>query len=87
MAQALAVAPAAEAAVEWTTELRDHARATRSHVGGRRVQQRAVIGERDVIQVLARVVRIERAPAAVAALQTHHPLATAGNCLAEVDAS
>ena len=46
-----------------------------------------MVGERNVVQVLARVVRVERAPPAIPALQSQHPLAAAVDGFAEVDAA
>src|SRR6185312_16943423 len=68
--------------VEPVADLRQKAEAARRYVGGRRVEQRAVIGERDVVQGIMRVVGVERAPAAVLALHADDPLAGAVDRLA-----
>ena len=48
--------------------------AARRDIRGRRIKQRAVIGERDVVQEVMIVVGIEGAPAAIAALHADDPL-------------
>src|SRR5262249_24931321 len=65
-------------------ELSDHARAGRGAMGGRWIEQCTVIGERNVVQVIARIARIERAPAFIGALQTGYPFVTAVDGPAEV---
>ncbi len=62
-------------------ELRQHRDAARGDVLGRRIEQRAVVGERDVVEVVFEVVDVEGGPAAVAALQALDPLAAARNRL------
>ena len=54
-------------------ELGQHADAAGADVGGRRIEQRAVIGERNVVEVVVDIVGIERRPAAIAALQALDP--------------
>jgi len=44
-------------------------------VRGRRIEQRAVIGERDVVEIVVGIVGIEGAEAAIPALQTDDPFA------------
>ena len=61
--------------VRWHADLRQKRHAARGDVRRRRIQQRAVIGERDVVQVEMRVLRLERAPAAVGGLHADDPLA------------
>ena len=56
-------------------ELRQHRQAARGDVLGRRIEQRAVIGERDVVEIIIFVVGVEGAPAAVLALHAHDPFA------------
>ena len=46
----------------------------------RRVEQGAVVGERDVVQVVGGIVGVECAPAAVGALHALDPLAARGRC-------
>ena len=54
-------------------ELAQHGKAAGGDVGGGRVEQRAVIGEGDVVEVVGGVVDVEGAPAAVGALHAEHP--------------
>src|SRR6185503_19220490 len=61
-------------------ELSQHRRAAGRYVRGRRVEQCAVIGKRNLIQVV--VVVIEGAPPAVTALHADDPLAPARDRLA-----
>ena len=63
------------AGVAGRAELRQHGDAARRHVGRRRIEQRAVIGEGDVVEIVISVIGVERAPAAVAALQALDPFA------------
>ena len=58
-------------------KLRQHRDAARRDIFGRRIEQRAVIGERDVVEIAVVVVGIEGAPAAILALQTEQPFARA----------
>ena len=50
-------------------ELRQHRHTARGDVLGRRIEQGAVVGERNVVEIVVFVVGVERAPAAVPALQ------------------
>ena len=54
-------------------ELGQHADAAGADVGGRRIEQRAMIGEGNVVEVVIDIVGIERRPAAIAALQALDP--------------
>ncbi len=54
-------------------ELGEEGHAARRDIRGRRVQQRPVVGERDVVEVKMSVVGVERAPAAIPALHPDHP--------------
>ena len=47
--------------------------AARRDIRGRRIEQRAMIGEGNVVEIVIGVVGIEGAPAAVAALHAHDP--------------
>ncbi len=62
--------------------LGEKADAARADIGARRVEQRAVIGERDVIEIEMHVVGVERAPPAVAALHAEDPFLGAVDRLA-----
>ena len=65
------------AACRRLAELRQHRQAARGDVLGRRIEQRAVIGERDVVEIVIFVVGVERAPGAVLALHADDPFARA----------
>ena len=56
-------------------DLRQERHAARGDIGGRRIEQSAMIGERDVVQIEMRVLRLERAPAAVGRLHADDPFA------------
>src|SRR5579862_9279029 len=58
-------------------KLRQHREATRGDVFGRWVEQGAMIGERNVVEVVIDVVDVESGPAAIAALQALDPLSAA----------
>ena len=62
-------------------ELGQHADAARADVRGRRIEQRAVIGEGNVVEVMIDIVGIEGGPAAIAALQAVDPFDAAGDGL------
>ncbi len=68
-------------------ELGQHRDAARRDVGGRRIEQRAVVGERDVVEVVVGVVGVEGGETAVAALQALDPLAGPGDRLGVVRAT
>ena len=53
----------------------------RGHVVGRRIEQRAVIGERNVVEIVFEIVGIERRKAAVAALHPDQPVKRATHAL------
>ena len=54
-------------------ELGQHADAAGADIRGRRIEQRAMIGERNVVEIVIDIVGIEGRPAAVAALQAGDP--------------
>src|SRR5258708_19090320 len=54
-------------------ELRQHDDAARTHVCGGRVEQRAVVGERNMVEDVMRVLGVEGAPAAVPRLHPDEP--------------
>ncbi len=56
-------------------ELREHGDAARGDILGRRIEQSAVVGERDVVEIVEFVVGVERAPGAVLALHADDPFA------------
>ena len=56
------------------SELRQHRQATRRYVHGRRIQQRTVIREGDVVEIIVLVFGVKGAPAAVAALHADDPV-------------
>ena len=60
-------------------DLGEEAEASGTDIGRRGVEQRAVIGERDVVQIVVRVVGIKRSPAAISALHPDDPLGRAIN--------
>src|SRR5439155_22495463 len=53
--------------------LRQKAETACADIGARRIKQRAMIGERNMVEVVMRVVGIERRPTAVAALHAEDP--------------
>src|SRR6516165_9463067 len=55
-------------------ELRQHRQTAGADIFGRRIEQRAVIGERYIVEIVIFVVAVERAPAAVDALHADDPL-------------
>src|SRR5206468_5047940 len=55
-------------------DLSEEAEASGGDIGRRGVQQRAVVGEWDVVQVVVRIVGIKRSPAAISALHPDDPL-------------
>src|SRR5260221_181749 len=61
------------------TELSQHRAAAGGDVFGRRVEHRAVIGERNVVEVIFEIVDVEGGPAAIATLHTLDPFAAAGD--------
>ena len=65
------------------SQLAEHRKAARADVRGGRVEQRAVIGERNVVEIIVVIVGVERAPAAIAALQALDPFAPAVDRLIE----
>src|SRR5262249_9748517 len=58
------------------TELGQHGKASSGKIGCWRIEQRTMIGERDVVEIVAGVVSVERSPSAVAALHTDDPLSS-----------
>ena len=58
-------------------ELRQHRDAARGDVLGRGIEQRAVVGERNVVEIIFEIVDVEGGPAAVAALHALDPFAAA----------
>ena len=58
-------------------KLGHHADAAGADIGRRRVEQRAVIGKGNVVEVVIDVVGVEGAPAAILTLQSHGPLGAA----------
>src|SRR3546814_12210194 len=54
-------------------ELRHHADAARRHILRRRIEQCSMVGERDVVEVVVRIVCVERTPAAILALHADDP--------------
>ena len=63
------------------SKLAQHRQAARADIGCRRIEQGAVIGKWNVVEVMIVVIRIEGAPAAVPALHAFDPLAAARNRL------
>ena len=61
------------------SELRQHGNTSRANVLSRGVEQCAVIGERDIVEILVVVVGVEGAPAAIAALHADDPFAGTRN--------
>ena len=57
-----------------TADARERCYDPGGNVARRRIQQRAMIGERDRVQIVTGVVRIERAKSAVAALHADEPV-------------
>src|SRR6516164_7457161 len=55
-------------------KLGEEAETSSADIGGRRIEQRAVVGEWDMIEVIVRIVGVKRAPPAVSALHSDHPL-------------
>src|SRR5262245_7114474 len=60
-------------------DLRQHGNATRSHVFSWRIQQSAMISERNIIEIMVFIVAIERAPGTARALHANNPLARSRN--------
>ncbi len=67
------------AAMSGLAELGQHRDAAGGDVLGRRIEQRAMIGERNVVEIIFEIVDVEGGPAAVAALHALDPLAAAGD--------
>ena len=65
-------------------DLREHANAARRHVLGRRIEQCAMIGERNVVEVIIFVLGIERAPSPIGTLHSQNPCARRLNRLTEI---
>ena len=63
-------------------QLRQHPHAPGADVGRRRVQQRAVIGKRNILQEHMIVIGVERTPASVIALHADDPFGAAFDGLA-----
>ena len=61
-AQIIDAAPNSGLVAARLAELRQHRDAARGHILGRRIEQRAVIGERDVVEIVLEVVGVEGAP-------------------------
>src|SRR6516164_1631898 len=66
------------------TELGQHGEASSGKIGSWRIEQRTMIGERDVVQIVAGVVSVERSPSAVAALHTDDPLSSTHDGIMEL---
>ena len=64
-------------------KLRQHGQTARGDVLRRRVEQRAMVREWNVVQIVVAVVSVESAPGAVAALQAVDPLPPAADCVFE----
>src|SRR3954463_3055370 len=56
-------------------ELRQHREATRGDILRGWIKQRAVVGKRNVVEIILVVIGIEGAPGAVLALHAYNPLA------------
>src|SRR5260370_34972853 len=65
------------AALRGLAKLGQHRDAAGSNVLGRRIEQRAVIGERNIVEIIFEIVDVEGGPAAVAALHALAPFAAA----------
>ena len=65
-------------------DLCQHRNTAGGDVLGRRIEQCAMIGERDVVQIVVLVVGIERAPSRVVALHPQDPFVRRGDGCAEV---
>src|SRR5215472_10692622 len=69
------------------TALDQHGKASSGKIGCWRIEQRTMIGERDVVEIVAGVVSVERSPSAVAALHTDDPLSSTRDGIMELRAS
>src|SRR6516162_199824 len=58
-------------------DLGEEPEASSAHIGRRRVEQCAMISERNMVQVVMGVVSVEGAPPAISALHAHHPFGRA----------
>src|SRR5271170_7174941 len=67
------------AALGGLSELSQHRDAARGDVLGRRIEQRPMIRERDVIEIVFEIVDVEGGPTAIAALHALDPLAAASD--------
>src|SRR5262245_28720235 len=54
-------------------ELAQHRQAAGREIGARGIEQRPVIGERDIVEVVVGVIRVEGGPTTVLALQANDP--------------
>ena len=60
-------------------KLGQHRHAAGRDILGRRIEQRTMIGERNVVEIIFEIVDIERGPTAIAALHALDPLAAASD--------
>src|SRR5271165_3713465 len=67
--------------VLWAADARQHRHDPRGDIARGRIEERAVIGERDLVEVVAGVVGVERGEAAVLALHSDQPIERAANAL------
>src|SRR5262249_2362655 len=66
------------------TELGQHGKASSGKIGCWRIEQRTMIGERDVVEIVAGVGRVDRTPPAIAALHTDDPLSATRDGIMEL---
>src|SRR5258707_13955672 len=65
------------AALRGLAELGQHRDAAGGNVLGRRIEQRAVIGVRNIVEIIFEIVDVEGGPAAITALHALDPFAAA----------